>query len=138
LEGVSVRRSLDTSTILAVQNPASRLRAAHAIATALDGGSQWLQVATKPALAYAARRQVTIDRKGAILLDSSENPLGPSAAAREAIATITPDGLCYRDDRGDELIQWFAQQEGLKTDCIRLFAGSSEPRTTPCLPTLRR
>ena len=85
------------------------------------------RMVTEPALAYAARRHVTVDHKGAILLDSNENPLGPSAAAREAIAMITPDGGRYRDDLGDELIKLFAQQEGLKTDYIRLFAGSSEP-----------
>jgi histidinol-phosphate aminotransferase len=86
-----------------------------------------LRMVTEPMLAHAARHRVAIDRKGAILLDSNENPLGPSAAAREAIAAITPDGGRYRDDLSDELVKLFAQQEGLKTDYVRLFAGSSEP-----------
>ncbi len=85
------------------------------------------RMVTEPMLAHAARHQVTLDRKDAILLDSNENPLGPSAAAREAIAAITPDGGRYRDDLTDELVKLFAQQEGLKTDYVRLFAGSSEP-----------
>jgi len=85
------------------------------------------RMVTEPMLAHAARHRVALDRKDAILLDSNENPLGPSAAAREAIAAITPDGGRYRDDLTDELIMLFAQQEGLKTDYIRLFAGSSEP-----------
>jgi histidinol-phosphate aminotransferase len=78
-------------------------------------------------LARAARHPVPPDRNQAIFLDSNENPLGPSVGAREAIAAITPDGGRYRDDLSDDLIKLFAQQEGLKTDCVRLFAGSSEP-----------
>jgi histidinol-phosphate aminotransferase len=85
------------------------------------------RMVTEPMLAHAARHQGAVDRKEAILLDSNENPLGPSAAAREAIAGITPEGGRYRDDLSDELIKLFAQQEGLKTDYIRLYAGSTEP-----------
>jgi histidinol-phosphate aminotransferase len=85
------------------------------------------RMVTEPMLAHAARRQGAVDRKQAILLDSNENPLGPSAAAREAIAGITPEGGRYRDDLSDELIKLFAQQEGLKTEYIRLYAGSTEP-----------
>ena len=86
-----------------------------------------VRMVTEPMLAHAARRQIAVDHKRAILLDSNENPLGPSAAAREAIAAITPDGGRYRDDLSDDLIKLFAQQEGLKTDYIRLYAGSTEP-----------
>ena len=82
---------------------------------------------TEPMLAHAARPHVPSDRNQAIFLDSNENPLGPSVGAREAIAAITPDGGRYRDDLSDDLIKLFAQQEGLKTDYVRLFAGSSEP-----------
>jgi histidinol-phosphate aminotransferase len=86
------------------------------------------RLVTEPMLAHAARRQAaTGDRKNAIFLDSNENPLGPSAGAREAIAAITPDGGRYRDDLTDALVKLFAQQEGLKADYVRLFAGSSEP-----------
>ena len=85
------------------------------------------RLVTEPMLAHASRRHLSTDRKGAIFLDSNENPLGPSAGAREAIAAITPDGGRYRDDLSDELVKLFAQQEGLKTDYVRLFAGSSEP-----------
>ena len=85
------------------------------------------RMVTEPMLAHAARRHMTDHPKGAILLDSNENPLGPSAGAREAMAAIIPDGGRYRDELSDELIKLFAQQEGLKTDYVRLFAGSSEP-----------
>ena len=85
------------------------------------------RLVTEPMLAHASRRHLSTDRKDVIFLDSNENPLGPSAGAREAIAAITPDGGRYRDDLSDELVKLFAQQEGLKTDYVRLFAGSSEP-----------
>jgi histidinol-phosphate aminotransferase len=51
-----------------------------------------LRLVTEPTLAHAARHKVVSDRKDAIFIDSNENPLGPSAAAREAIAAIAPDG----------------------------------------------
>jgi histidinol-phosphate aminotransferase len=79
-------------------------------------------------LAHAARRHhAFVDRKDGVFIDSNENPLGPSAAAREAMAQILPEGGRYRDDLSDELIKLFAEQEGLKTDHVRLFAGSTEP-----------
>ena len=97
-----------------------------------------LRMVTEPMLAHAAGTMVLFDRKDAILLDSNENPLGPSTAAREAIATITPDGGRYRDDLSDELVKLFAQQEGLKTDDVRLLRDRANRCTTPCWPTLRR
>ncbi len=85
------------------------------------------RLVTEPMLAHAARRHMSVHHNGTILLDSNENPLGPSSGAREAIAAITSEGGRYRDDLSDELVKLFAQQEGLKTDNVRLFAGSSEP-----------
>jgi histidinol-phosphate aminotransferase len=86
-----------------------------------------LRLVTEPSLAHAARHKAKGYRKDAIFIDSNENPLGPSTGAREAIAAITPDGGRYRDDLSDELVKLFAQEEGLKIDYVRLFAGSSEP-----------
>jgi histidinol-phosphate aminotransferase len=85
------------------------------------------RMVTEPMLAQAARRHTAVSRKNGIFIDSNENPLGPSAAARQAVAGITPEGGRYRDDLSDELIKLFAEQQGLKTDYVRLFAGSSEP-----------
>ena len=73
------------------------------------------------------RSFAVVSRKDGIFIDSNENPLGPSTAAREAVAGITPEGGRYRDDLSEELIKLFAEQQGLKTDSIRLFAGSTEP-----------
>jgi histidinol-phosphate aminotransferase len=86
-----------------------------------------LRMVTEPMLAHASLHRAGEVRKGAILLNSNENPLGPSAGARDAIAAMIPLGGRYRDELSDELIQLFAQQEGLNPDYIRLYAGSSEP-----------
>jgi histidinol-phosphate aminotransferase len=85
------------------------------------------RLVTEPMLAHAAARHMPIHPKDAILLDSNENPLGPSTGAREAMAAILADGGRYRDELSEELVELFAQQEGVKTDYVRLFAGSSEP-----------
>jgi histidinol-phosphate aminotransferase len=85
------------------------------------------RMVTEPMLARASRHQVGPVRPGAILLNSNENPLGPSAGARDAIAATIPLGGRYHDELSDELIKLFAQQEGLNSDYIRLYAGSSEP-----------
>lgn len=83
-----------------------------------------LQVFSEPMLAAAARGPAP---KDAVIIDANENPLGPSQAAREAVAAIIPKGGRYCDDLTDDLIHTFAQIEGLKPDCIQPFPGSSGP-----------
>lgn len=61
------------------------------------------------------------------MIDSNENPLGPCAAAREAIAAITPEGGRYSTHLTDELAAQFAQMEGLKPENVLVYPGSSEP-----------
>jgi histidinol-phosphate aminotransferase len=110
----------------AVSSRRSFLRFSAAAATVAG-----FRMATEPMLASAARRlnavDGAVDHKNAIYLDSNENPLGPCSAARQAIAEITPSGGRYLDDLSEQLVKLFAQQEGLKTDYVRLYAGSSEP-----------
>ena len=81
--------------------------------------------ATEPMLASAARRlsavDGAVDRKSAIYLDSNENPLGPCAAARQAIAEITPSGGRYLDDLSEQLSRLLAT-EGLKADYVGLHS----------------
>jgi histidinol-phosphate aminotransferase len=79
---------------------------------------------TEPMLAAAAavHRPYTTD---AVFIDSNENPLGPSAAARDAIAAIIPQGGRYSDNLTDELVHTIAQAEGLNPDYIHLFPGST-------------
>jgi histidinol-phosphate aminotransferase len=83
------------------------------------------QLRSEPMLAAAARRRP--HAKDAVLIDSNENPLGPCQAARDAIATIIPQGGRYSDNLTDELVSTFAQMEGLNADYIYCTPGSTPP-----------
>jgi len=80
------------------------------------------RIVTEPMLAYA---QLKSPPKGGVLLNANENPLGPAAVARQAVANITPDGGRYLFSFTEELISTFAQQQGLKPEYVAAFAGSS-------------
>lgn len=64
---------------------------------------------------------------GAVLINANENPLGPCAAACEAIAKAGPLGGRYDFPISMQLARLFAEQEGLKPEYISVYAGSSEP-----------
>jgi histidinol-phosphate aminotransferase len=81
-------------------------------------------VITEPMLAAATHRQYP---KDAIMIDSNENPLGPSQPAREAISAIIPQGGRYSDNLTRDLVNTFAQIEGLNEDYVHIFPGSSSP-----------
>lgn len=83
-----------------------------------------LRIVTEPMLARAQYQSVP---KGAILINSNENPLGPSDAARAAASAIIPEGGRYQWDLTDKLVETFAKMEGLKPDYVRAYPGSSEP-----------
>jgi len=83
-----------------------------------------LRIVTEPMLAHA---RVHNFPKDAIRIDSNENPLGPGASAREAIAAIIPQGGRYSDYLTDDLVKALAEMEGLKLEQVRVYAGSSEP-----------
>jgi len=82
-----------------------------------------LRIVTEPMLAHAARHLI---HEG-VMIDANENPLGPCAAARQAVIDIAPQGGRYSDWLTEELVNQLAQLEGLKPECIRLYPGSSEP-----------
>ena len=63
----------------------------------------------------------------AVVIDANENPLGPSQAARDAIAAIIASGGRYSPWLTDELIKTFAWMEGLPADHVTVYPGSSEP-----------
>jgi histidinol-phosphate aminotransferase len=65
--------------------------------------------------------------KDAILIDANENPLGPTQAARDAVAAIIPQGGRYSDNLTEEMVRTFAQIEGLNPDFIQPFPGSTGP-----------
>ena len=80
---------------------------------------------SEPMLAAAARRRVPAP--GAVVIDSNENPLGPSQAAREAMAAMIPQGGRYSDNLTDELVNTFAQIESLNPDYVHATVGSTPP-----------
>ena len=84
-----------------------------------------LRIMTEPMLAAAARRRP--HAPDAVLIDANENPLGPCPAAREAMATILPQGGRYSDNLTDELVKTFAGIEGLDPDYIHATVGSTPP-----------
>ena len=83
-----------------------------------------LRIVTEPMLAHARVHNVP---KDAIRIDANENPLGPSASARDAAAAIVPQGGRYSDWLTDDLVKTLAEMEGLKVEQVRVYAGSSEP-----------
>jgi len=91
----------------------------------LSAAAAAFNVVNEPMLAAAARHRPA--PKDGVMIDSNENPLGPSQSAREAISAILPQGGRYLTNLNDDLIQTFAQQEGLNPDFIRVFPGSTPP-----------
>jgi len=83
-----------------------------------------LRIVTEPMLAHA---RVHNFPKDAIRLDANENPLGPTASAREAAIAVVPQGGRYSDYLTDDLVKTLAEMEGLKPEQVRVYAGSSEP-----------
>jgi histidinol-phosphate aminotransferase len=84
-----------------------------------------MRIVTEPMLAHA--RRVHNFPKDAIRIDANENPLGPSASAREAATAIVAQGGRYCDSLTDDLVKALAEAEGLKVEQVRVYAGSSEP-----------
>lgn len=85
------------------------------------------RVWTEPALAAAARRRHGPHPPGAVMIDSNENPLGPSSSARDAMAQILSHGGRYSDELTDELVDTFAQMEGLDPAYVSATVGSTPP-----------
>jgi histidinol-phosphate aminotransferase len=82
------------------------------------------RVVTEPMLAWAGANDVS---KDAILINANENPLGPCAAAREAIAAMIPQGGRYQFELTNDLVETIARTEGVKPDYVSIFPGSSGP-----------
>ena len=97
----------------------------------LSAAAAAFQVVTEPMLAAAARRTSSgrsVPKDG-IMIDSNENPLGPSRAARDAISAIIPQSGRYLFDLTSDLAHTFAGLEGLNPDYVRVFPGSSPALT---------
>jgi histidinol-phosphate aminotransferase len=94
------------------------------IATMIAGASA-LPFYNEPALAQLSRvRDIPPD---AVLINANENPLGPCAEARDAIHNIVAKGGRYHYEETDKVAKILSEQEGVKPDYIRIYAGSSAP-----------
>jgi histidinol-phosphate aminotransferase len=93
--------------------------------TAATSAAAAFRFMNEPMLAAQMRHQPrTVD---AIAIDSNENPLGPSQAARDAMSAIIPRGGRYGDGLTENLVDVFSQAEGLNRDWVRITVGSTPP-----------
>ena len=60
-----------------------------------------------------------------IYIDANENPLGPSAKARQAIVEMAPHGGRYDLDLTKQLVKAFSEMNDVPPEYVRAFAGSS-------------
>ncbi len=94
--------------------------------SAMASAAMAFRIASEPTLA-AAQRMEKVFPPGAVVIDSNENPLGPSEAARKAVVDIAPQGGRYSDWMTRDLTNVFAESHALKPDHLRVYPGSSEP-----------
>jgi histidinol-phosphate aminotransferase len=94
------------------------------IATVLAAGS------TLPFYNESAMAQLSkVDNvpTDAVMINSNENPLGPSKEALEAVHRIAANGGRYMYGETDKVQKLLSEQEGVKLDYIRIYPGSSAP-----------
>ncbi|MGA8761481.1 MAG: pyridoxal phosphate-dependent aminotransferase [Candidatus Sulfotelmatobacter sp.] len=103
-------------------SPVSRRSFLHLTAAASTAAA--FRIVTEPMLAAAARAPIP---KDAVVIDENENPLGPGQSARAAIAAIIPQGGRYAHNLTEDLVQTFAQIEGLNPESVHAFPGSTSP-----------
>jgi len=60
-----------------------------------------------------------------IFIDANENPLGPSAKARQAIVEMAPHGGRYDLDLTNQLVKTFSEINNVPPEYVRAFSGSS-------------
>jgi len=94
------------------------------IAAMIGGGAAAMPFFNEPALAQLSKVSAPPD---AILINANENPLGPCAEAREAVARMIPFGGRYRYGETDKVVELLEQQEGLKPGYVKIHPGSSGP-----------
>jgi histidinol-phosphate aminotransferase len=105
------------------------------LATMLTAGAA-LPFSSEPALAQLSRVDAPPD---SVFINSNENPLGPSQAARDAAKKMVDQGGRYLFGETTKVRSLLAQQEGLPEDHVRIYPGSSYPLTWAvlafCSPT---
>jgi histidinol-phosphate aminotransferase len=105
-------------------SPLSASRRSFLHLSAATSAALALRIITEPMLARAAAFNHPAN---AVMIDANENPLGPAAAAREALMAMAPQGGRYLDHLTDEFIEAFAKLENLRPENVHAYAGSSEP-----------
>jgi histidinol-phosphate aminotransferase len=94
------------------------------IASVLTAGAA-LPFYNEPALAQLSMvRNMPAD---AVKINANENPMGPCAEAADAMHSIIRDGGRYMYEKTYELSETLAEQEGLKSNYVESYAGSSAP-----------
>ncbi len=94
------------------------------LATVLAAGAT-LPFYNEPALAQLSK--VNDAPPDAVMINANENPLGPCREALEAVHKIASNGGRYMYSETDKVQQLLAEQEGVKLDYVRIYAGSSAP-----------
>lgn len=86
-------------------------------------------ILTEAHLALAQRRKFTYQAPphDAVRIDANENPLGPCSGACASISSLIPEGGRYDYDLTEKFVSTFCTVEGLKTEYVLPYAGSSEP-----------
>jgi histidinol-phosphate aminotransferase len=86
-------------------------------------------ILTEAHLAHAQRRKFTYDAPphDAVRIDANENPLGPCSGACASISSLIPEGGRYDYELTEKFVSTFCEVEGLKTEYVLPYAGSSEP-----------
>jgi len=90
----------------------------------ISGAALACQMLSEHVLAQVVRGEINFP-EGAVRINSNENPLGPCAAAREAVVSILPKSGRYHFSLTEELIKTFIQQQGLARENVLIFAGST-------------
>jgi histidinol-phosphate aminotransferase len=95
------------------------------IATMITAGAA-LPFYNEPALAQLSRVDAPAD---SVFINSNENPLGPSQAAREAAIAMVAQGGRYLFAESGKVRTLLAQQEGVSEESVNIYPGSSNPLT---------
>jgi histidinol-phosphate aminotransferase len=108
------------------ENPACRSRRSFLQVSAVAAAATTVgfRVITEPMLAHAGSLPYP---KDAVLINANENPLGPCVVACDAVNNVASQGGRYSLWLTEELVKTFASQEGLKSEYVHAFPGSSGP-----------
>ena len=87
-----------------------------------------MPILTEPQLAHAQRRRMAhAYGPDSVRIDANENPLGPCSGACAVMSSLLPEGGRYDMELTQKLVDTFSAQEGLSSDYVLVYAGSSEP-----------